>query len=515
MNDYKHIIKFLNDNKYAISSDEFNKQISSHPDHPSLYSITDTFSFLNIESVSAKVPKEEFDNLPETFLAIVNENNRQIIVYVKKKSDGQIIYSSANKIKKISKDLFLEIWEQIVVAIDPNESSEDNKKSIYNNWMVLGYTLTSLLAILYFLNSNPSVSSIIFFSTSIMGLIVSIFIVREDLGLHSETIRKICNSGKNSDCVDVITSKGSFVAGTISLGDLCIIYFSSLVLICLNRIDVFDYIFLINSFFSIVLSIYSLYYQAFVIKKWCFLCLSIIFILAIQFTVLIYSGLSTFNIDSIFVLILYLSLMSFLWLGTKSRLKKLSQLKNLEIDFLKLKRNKKIFQSLLKNEKSFYTDDLSEIPGLELGRASEDSMIYGVLSPSCHHCISAFKTYNELANTSPDNQHIKILFNLNPENKENEYLKVGRTIIDILLKKGNAAALTALNEWYESGLDIVLWNKSYNFQESEESNNILRKQYYWCRNNEINYTPATIYQNHLLPLEFQTSDLKYFIEHEN
>lgn len=508
---YFHISKFLRNNKYRLTLSDFYKQFSSHPDYPSLYAITDTFKHLGIENIAAKIPKEEFDNLPDNFLAVIKENEQQNIVYVKKSSEN-ITYLLERQKKKVSKDVFLDIWEEIIIAIETNSETKTSEQLPENKLLYAFLAVSVLSGIGYFIFSNPNLIAIAYFLTTLIGLAISILIAREDLGIYSDVVSKICDSSSKTSCNEVISSKGAKIMSYASLSDLCIIFFSSIILICLFLPAYFSNVILFSiSAISILFSLYSLYYQAFVIKKWCVLCLGITSILAIQFLLVAFSTNHPFNWEYLLAIILCFSITFPLWARVKNNLVQLKKFESAEIEFLKLKRNKKIFKTVLEKEKKVSQDELENLYPIHIGNPTAKEMIYAILSPSCGHCIKAFKDYSELVNNNPEGVQVGFLFNVNPENRDNDYLKVAHTIVHIFINEGNEKALLAMKDWYDSEFDLISWNQKHSTESDEQTKKILSTQNDWCMKNEINYTPATIYRFHIYPLEFYLSDLKFFI----
>lgn len=510
-----HIIKFLRDNKYIFAQDEFDKQFSSHPDYPSLYAVTDTFKLMGVDNIAANVPKEELDNLPDTFMAVIEEGGQPKIGYVKKLNTDQIEFLFEKKKEKLNKEAFLNKWNGVIIAIEPNESEISETRLSNQNLFYALFIVAVVAALLYFLSVNHTFWGVSFLITNLTGLFISTLIVRESLGIYSEAVNKICNSGAKTSCNEVMSSKGANLTNFLSLSDLCIIYFSSLVLVSIFfPLGVNNIILFAMSGLSLFMSIYSIYYQAIIIKKWCILCLSIVCILIIQFLLLLFFRSNNFDLSIVLIIIFSFSIISLAWLWTKQHLSKLKELEVIEIDFLKLKRNKKIFKAVLESGGIVNENEIDQTAIIKMGDDKAIQKIYGILSPSCGHCITAFKSYVELVKDNSEKLQIYLIFNINPENDQNTYLKVAHTVLNILNQKGNAMALAALHEWFESEFDTENWFKKYTESVSEYSKDALTKQHEWCNKNEIRYTPATIFKSHIYPTDFQLSDLMFFIEED-
>jgi hypothetical protein len=66
--------KYINYNNYFPDSIDFNEYYLSHPDYPSLYALTETLSFFGIENGVANIVAEQYQNLPDCFLTLINSN---------------------------------------------------------------------------------------------------------------------------------------------------------------------------------------------------------------------------------------------------------------------------------------------------------------------------------------------------------------------------------------------------------------------------------------------------------
>src|SRR5690606_14479983 len=113
-----------------------------------------------------------------------------------------------------------------------------------------------------------------------LGLYISYLLVKEKVGYHSPSVLSVCTSLPNSNCNDVINSKGGNITKEVSLADASLLYFLILLI---------SYIFWQNNFaitglllLGIPVGVFSLYYQGVVLKKWCPLCIGIVIILGLS-----------------------------------------------------------------------------------------------------------------------------------------------------------------------------------------------------------------------------------------
>lgn len=102
------------------------------------------------------------------------------------------------------------------------------------------------------------------------------------MGLHSTLGNAFCsNNSEKKDCDAVLTSKGAEIIKDYKLSDFSLLYFSTLFLLTFilqtNQSIVYTL-----SLVALPITIYSIYYQYKVVKKWCLLCLKIVGILWLQ-----------------------------------------------------------------------------------------------------------------------------------------------------------------------------------------------------------------------------------------
>lgn len=169
--------KYLTINNYSNQQNEFEELFMSHPNYPSIYAITDSLNILSIENVAAKVPKENLYDLPNSFLAIFN----QLLVLVIKTSKHIELFLEKGKRQIVSFSEFINNWDGIIVVIEPNKMISKSHFKMNSNW--IKYSIPTLaLILLSFVYHQYNWNSVMMLSTSLIGLLLSIFIIQEKLG---------------------------------------------------------------------------------------------------------------------------------------------------------------------------------------------------------------------------------------------------------------------------------------------------------------------------------------------
>jgi hypothetical protein len=220
--------KYLKLSNYNIDSKTFLLQLETHPEYPSLKSISDTFDYFDIENIVAQVPKDVLNQLPETFLTTLATAKGLKVFLVKKSKDKIEITNENLEKKKITLEEFNKIWTGTIIAIEEAEQKETKTFSIGK----LGLLLFAILGVAVLqVNSSFNLISQIYSLTFVIGAIFSYYIVQEDLGIHNKIVSKVCETISKSDgCKGVITDQSSKLFSIVSLSDLTVIYFTTFIL---------------------------------------------------------------------------------------------------------------------------------------------------------------------------------------------------------------------------------------------------------------------------------------------
>ncbi len=498
--------KYLDLVQYPNSKNEFEEAFLSHPNYPSIYAITDTLNLLEIENIAVKVPKDQFIELPDLFMAVFKEN----IVLVHKTISSVLIEDEKGKINLYYND-FLNGWDGIIVFIEPNPNVFVDKKLNYNISFKYIFPFIALIGLSIIFNQN-TINDYILLTTSIIGFIISVFIIQEKLGIKNEIASKICNITPNASCNEVIKSSESYLNRWVSLSDLPLLFFSTNVLSILILPQQSSFVIGFLSLLSIPVLLYSVWVQKFQIKKWCILCLSVAIVIAIQS--IYFSIKTTFNFlnlnFTIFSAYLFsMVLLSSIWFFVKPVLE-IKLKAELEVNELKkFKRNFSLFTFLCKEIPNF--NDFAKLEGIHFGNKNADLQLTTILSPSCGHCHKAFDEGLALALRFPERISFTVLFNLNPENNDNPYKIVVETLLTLNNLHEENAKL-ALIDWHSNNMEFDFWIAKWKKETIDmKANQQIFQQYNWCSQNDFNHTPVKLINQKIFPTEYDISELKYFI----
>jgi len=519
MEDSLHFLlkTILKKENFIINFDELKLQLFSHPSYPSLHSITGVLGHFGIKNMALEVPKnrETLFQLPSNFISLISKENSQEFIIVNQQQNAIEILFGSKKKRNISIEAFLDIWEGIVVVVEKDDikTSDANidNKTIFKTLSFL----TGLLILSTFFFFKPSFFESSHFILSLMGIWVSFLIIKHEFGFQSKALEKICTANETTSCDAVLNSKGASISNYFKLSDISIIYFTGLALSWILSISfsVSTNSIILFTLIALPITLYSLYYQYFIVKRWCPLCLGVVAILWLQCCTLFFDQtfISSIRIDfmSFFILFFSFLLTTSLWLFIKPLLKKQQELEKLEIEHYKFKRNFDLFNAVYSESESIDTSILDN-KEIILGNKNALLNILMVTNPSCHFCKEAHIDLEKILKRNHDNVNAIIRFNVR-QDKNNIANQVATRLLEIYAES-EETCIEALHEVYKSDVNLNQWLDKWGACNNSAFSDILQLQQKWCHKNNINFTPALYIDGKQFPKEYNRSDLNYFIE---
>ncbi len=507
-------------NNIRLHTEELKLQVSSHPSYPSLHALTGVLEHFNIPNIAIDLPitLEVLNELPDHFIAyIIDEGSGKLALVEQVNNQIKVTYD-LGKSKQIDKETFLKIWNGIIVAIEKDSQIKEFSSSPIQQalkWFLISLSILSIGFLAYELNE---VFARTHFLLSIVGLIFSVLIVRHELGIVSTIVNKFCNLSSASSCEATLSSKGAKLFHRFKLSDICLVTFSTYILYWLlflgNNHFGFEAI-LIPTLLAIPITIYSIYYQYRVVKKWCPLCLGIAGVLWLQvgafFGFEMITAVESIGWFSFFILLICGIVSIGVWNFLHPHLERIIALEKLEVDHLKFKREYSIFKTLLQKEKSLNPPAIPFSGEIVLGNKNAPVEMILVTSPACYFCKEAHSDLMKILDDAKDKVRIIIRFNIDINNKESKPYQITSTLLHIYNTQSTELSEMALEKVFEENADQDKWLKSNAALELGNYDATLQKQHDWCRENRINFTPAFFVNNKEFPREYNRTDLKYFI----
>ena len=497
--------KYLERNNYSQEKLEFEDLFQSHPNFPSLFAITDSLALLSIPNKVDTIPKENFNELPDSFLAVF----KQSLVLVSKTLSSIVFLNVKGEKKHLTFDEFIEGWSGLVIVIEPNEIILNQKSNVHVKLLQCIVPVLLIIAISFFYNKYTFYDYFLL-STSILGLFFSTLITQEKLGYQNELISKFCNESSNTSCTSPIKSKNRTIRKWLNYSDLPMLFFSinllSIVLEPTNSCVLIGAL----SLFAIPLIVYRLWIRRVILEKWCVLCLVVASIILIQGLAWFFVT-EAFNLETIlfpFAYIISLIFISSFWIVIKPILENIIEGKKSIKELKKFKLNYMIFDFLLQDVTTLKGFEV--LQGLTFGNKDASVQLNLILSPNSSLCHAAFKDGFDLVKKYPKKIFLNVLFNVNPFNNDNPYTVVVESLLAI--NDVNPDRIhEAITDWHLKQIGLKEWKIKWGVETiTTKFKDEIQKQYDWCLQNKFNYSPVKIVNNKLLPSGYEINELKYF-----
>jgi len=293
--------------------------LKSHPDYPTFKSICDTLNEWNIENYPLRYEVNELEDLKSPYIVHFNRGGGMIGFVSDTGKDQVTYYTSYNEKRKTGRKEFLESCSGAVILLSPDERSGEKdyrtkikneliNKSILPLALLAGLILIISLSYNNFVQGENTFSKVIqpLFFTKIAGIVLSVLLILHEFEVHLSFTDKLCHLNKATNCNTVLHDKASKVFGWFGWADAGFIYFTGGFLFLLQPTTGEGLSLMAGlAALSVPYPLFSIYYQGFVLKKWCPMCLGVQLILITEF-ILLLPQLSqmTFSFDSFTRLVL-------------------------------------------------------------------------------------------------------------------------------------------------------------------------------------------------------------------
>lgn len=512
----KHTSQYLKDN------------ILSHPDHPSLLSISDTLEKYQIKTLAIKIDFEKLIEMPLPCIIQVNVKNEPLFFVLNSVSNNKVTYyNDTSKLIEISKEGFLDQWTGICLLLETTETTKEKdiekklKARRFQN-LLKGSIAVMILSwiMLSFLKADISLSTSSIFYISIysllkgIGITVGVFLLWFDVDQYNPTLQNFCKGGgKKINCNAVLDSKhAKLFNGFLSLSLLSFSYFfGTLAYLLFTNFSPSGLAVLgVLSFLTLPIVGVSIYYQAVIIKQWCKFCIIIQVTLLMEIGIIFLSDFYKAPIayETLPLLVTLLLLPILGWKFLKPLLKQRKEINFHKRALKKIKHNPNVLEGLLIKSRKINTQP--ERLGISFTNESAKYNIIKVCSPYCGPCAMAHPILEKLVIAGKIN--LQILFSVNSVED-----KMGKPVGHFLaLDQHNDKSHTqqALDNWYlAKKKDYDVFASKYPIKsELNAQMNKIKAMRQWCEAENITYTPTLFINGYELPKEYTIEDLSEVLQ---
>ena len=506
------VFKFLSLQGSKINRDFCKDEITTHPDYPALTSVIDFLDNGGLLYKAVQTDKTYIDRLNYPLLAHIRKPGQEYLHLI---ADANIW----EKEKEI-----IHNWTGIVVFPEKNTKWQNEQNDIYVRnsiknkiiGFILGFIGFALFLISVF--QFPSILINLFGLFSILGLIVSLFLLGTELGFQSQLVKQVCGAVNSGGCEKVLKSSYAKGAAGITPSDASVLYFAAQFIVYLLGCwypTFFVFIFLL-SFGCFLIGMWSIYTQAVKLKQWCALCLGIVAVLVLQ------SILAMFILQTSFSNHLYISI--YLGFGIYSALFFVMFLAFLPIkQIIKTNKSNKLKLSELKKwkldaglflnqwQQEIEVDTLIWENDLVIGNPTAPLLFTVACNPYCGPCAKAHKQIENILHRFPKNLKVQIRLLCNDaDENDNRTIAVKAILQKAEIIKNDHELLQMLNDWfelmdYEKWVDI--WQPDYTINIKTK----LHRHNKWVADSSITFTPTFFLNGRKIPGRYNLDDIGILI----
>lgn len=492
--------------KIPITKWSIENEIKTHPDYPALKSVTDTLDHFNITNYPVRITQEELVQIDQPFLAHTHQQGEELQFIERQSKDGFLISGNSTKKRSVTAQDFKKVFSGAVILLESSSKAGEldfnsKRKTQWANSLVipsLAFLALSMLTLTLFQSDIVWLSNeTLLLATKLLGLGTSLLLVAKDQKSDLSFADKLCRIGKKADCDTVTNHPSATVLGWVKWSDLGLIYFLSGLFLTAHG-SIYSGPVKLLSLVALPYLFYSIYLQAIVIKKWCPLCLIVLFIIASEFAITIASGLQI-NTWNMLESALYTLMITALVLLTRFFYRANQILKNLKTQHRRIKRSPGVLECVLTREQK--VDLATNSRSLLFGSHSYNTPRVSVfLSLDCRYCGEVFQKLKHLtANSRKLHLHIIPV----------AMGKSGQKAFTALLcrayrTKGQQAVLTLLHQWYSGEHKpehyvITDW--------STEEKEFMKDNIIMVLKNQIIDFPAVFIAGYKLPENYSLSEI--------
>lgn len=528
----KATIAFLRLLRVKVNNDTVNETLQNHPDWPSLLCINDSLKKWGISNGAGKIELEQIDQLPVPFIAYTSREYPLAVVTHVDNISIQFYTKNYSKLTIESKNDFLKSWTGIYLIAESTEQSgekdykRNKRKALINSLVpIAAFVLLTAFSFLSLYSSvHKNLNRLIANETGIYiqyfilyaGVIITSFLLWYEIDKNNPLLQKVCTGITKGNCNAILTGKKSKVFRWLSWSEVGFFYFTGGLLLLLfsgNSINnAITFLGLLN-ILALPYIVFSVYYQWRIARQWCVLCLGVqsllllggINILTNNFLSEIYKLSVSFIINSVLIYLLPV----LLWFAAKPYILWLQEAKNTKRQYLRIKFNSEIFETLLKKQKTITipADGL----GIDIGNPNATNTLIKVCNPYCGPCAKAHPRLDKLLKEI-DDLKVKIIFTT-PNNAEHFAFKTTSHLMAVYSQNDKENIKHALDDWYLADKkDYDVFAKKYPLNgEFTRQGNKIEAMYKWCKSTGINFTPTIFINDYQLPDAYSIGDLQYFL----
>ncbi len=329
---------------------------------------------------------------------------------------------------------------------------------------------------------------------------------------------QFCKMTARFNCDIVLTSPMATVSGIVSLADVSLVYFlSQFLFLLLTTLTGISYIgvllMLIECSAAFCLTLWSIWYQGWVLQGWCKMCLLIIMVIWVQqgfilneyvlYGEIVSHLLSEDGMKSCFLFVGSL-LTASTWLLIKPIVKNADKTKKLQSELRKWKMNSHIFSILLSQQIKRESDNWED--EFILGTKNSIIRLIAVINPYCPSCAKDYVLLNKLLKLYHNQINLSIRFAMGDNSNDNQSIAAQYLLSLYNASSGGFERRQILLNWFQV-MNLSKFSQQYPIS-NPSCPELIAKHRHWSKRNRITTTPTLLMNGFEIPSLYRIKDIE-------
>jgi uncharacterized membrane protein len=507
------------------------EKLENHPDYPSMLAISDVLKFSNIDNFVVNLTPSELHEVPMPCIAPLYIEGG-IFALVNSVKDNVVEWWHYEDGKQ-EEDMasFMEKWQGMALLVQASEATEDKnyEENRRKEWfrligkisLILGCMGTITLGIQLSLFEKFASSFVLFLLvTKLIGIGISVLLLWYLLDKNNPFLKSICQVNKKANCNSILNSKAASIGNIVSWSEIGFFYFAGSFLALLanaSNLKLLSFLAIIN-ILTLPYTAYSIYYQAFIAKKWCVLCLSVQVLLWVEFALFYFGNMHSLplaiGVNEGLKLLFCFAFPVIAWYVLKPILTLALQTDVLTKTLKTFQNNLTIFKQLLSEGRQINLPS-EHLSVIEFGNPNALNVITVATNPYCEACSKKHFVLKKLIEDNSSDVKCQIIFLATNDPKD-----IRGEIIRHIFSLNENIRHEAIDTWFaQEDRKFDIWKLVYPVTIDENASKIVKSHFHWCRKSNIRHTPSIFINGHLLPDVYKIEDFSriapyYFSENK-
>ncbi|TDE07964.1 peptidase C39 bacteriocin processing [Dyadobacter psychrotolerans] len=452
-------------------------------------------------------------------LAYLNVNGGMLAPVKSVKNNAVTWLDTQNGWQTESITSFQQKWDGVALLIEPNQQSGEsdyyrkNEKEWVDNArlpiLAGGLIVVFIMLAMLIWNRETQAYLYLFLGVKLAGTLLAGLLLWQSVDTDNPFLQSFCQVGNRNNCNSILRSKAANVTPWLSWSEVGYIYFAggllSILFAFLSRNNSIIIIIELLAIVALPYTVYSVYYQKFVARQWCKLCMAVQVVLWVE-AILALVNISQFqnawNMQSALLISLAFLIPTLLWIFIKHPVYQASQVFDLQRELQKVKFDENYIRSTFQNQPQM-PPVFEDMPVVRLGGNEAEHIVTVVTNPLCQPCT---KLHSELLQLLADQSNIKCQFIfIGP-------FKAMRVAAELLAAPERHVKIL-MDSWYSNNKqDVDEWILSNNSNErSSNAEQGLALHPRWCQLAGIDVTPTLFLNGSKLATPYQLKDIPRII----